>query len=67
MTLKNLQTPLLDLFTGVDFIPLQSSIYLTVETLMAELTEAFPQIAKLLFLYQVCGGFERGLVQSRGH
>lgn len=44
--------PLVDLFCGVDFLPLDSVSYLRVENLLGELRESFPQISKAIFLYQ---------------
>ncbi|KHN87897.1 Vacuolar fusion protein CCZ1 -like protein [Toxocara canis] len=44
--------PLVDLFCGVDFLPLDSVTYLRVENLLGQLRESFPQISKAMFLYQ---------------
>lgn len=44
--------PLVDLFRGVDFLPLDSVNYLRVENLIGQLKEAFPQVAETMFLYQ---------------
>ena len=44
--------PLVDLFRGVDFLPLDSINYLRVENLIGQLTERFPEVAKTMFLYQ---------------
>lgn len=44
--------PLVDLFRGVDFLPLDSVNYLRIENLIGQLKEAFPQVAETMFLYQ---------------
>ncbi|MFH4979170.1 hypothetical protein AB6A40_005879 [Gnathostoma spinigerum] len=46
------QMPLVDLFDGVDFLPLDSVNFLRVENLLGQLKESFPMIDKVLFLYQ---------------
>lgn len=50
--LRLYQMPLVDLFHGVDFLPLDSVNYLRVENLIGQLREKFPQIVKVMFLYQ---------------
>ncbi|TKR70292.1 hypothetical protein L596_022334 [Steinernema carpocapsae] len=50
--LKVNQMPLVDYFAGVDFLQLEPVDFLRVETLTAQVQEAFPQIEKVMFLYQ---------------
>lgn len=50
--LRLYQMPLVDLFRGVDFLPLDSVNYLRVENLIGQLRERFPKIGKVMFLYQ---------------
>ena len=45
--------PLMDWLEGVVFLPLNNKIYLRIVTLMDELVEEFPQIEKVVVLYQV--------------
>lgn len=50
---NTVQIPLVDLFPGVDFMPLTSGTdYLEVECLMTRLVEEFPAIKHTAFLYQ---------------
>nr|CAD2156212.1 unnamed protein product [Meloidogyne enterolobii] len=50
--LRVCKTPLVDLFSGVDFLPLGSLNFLEVHCLMTNCLEEFPQIKKTIFLYQ---------------
>jgi len=50
--LRLYQMPLVNLFSGVEFLPMENVSLLRVETLIAQLQRAFPSISKLLFLYQ---------------
>lgn len=50
--LRVCKTPLVDLFSGVDFLPLGSLNFLEVHCLMTNCMEEFPQIKKTVFLYQ---------------
>lgn len=42
----------MDLFSGVDFMPLSSVDYLEVECLVTRCLEEFPQVKHAMFLYQ---------------
>ncbi|KAI1719609.1 vacuolar fusion protein CCZ1 like protein [Ditylenchus destructor] len=44
--------PLVDLFAGVDFVPLSNVDYLDVECLVTRCMEEFPEIQHAMFLYQ---------------
>lgn len=51
-TMKVYSMPLLDCFNGIQFLSLDSTNFLRVETLISEILEVFPQIKKTIFLYQ---------------
>lgn len=46
------KTPLVNLFNGVDFLPLENLLFLEIQCLMTSCMEELPCIKKTMFLYQ---------------
>uniref|UniRef100_A0A914X5E6 PAZ domain-containing protein n=1 Tax=Plectus sambesii TaxID=2011161 RepID=A0A914X5E6_9BILA len=51
-TLRLQQMPIIDLYSGVDFMSLDNINFLKIETLIAQVCEVFPQVKRVMFLYQ---------------